>query len=164
MSEQGSKESRLYLNKSNIHKVEPPILSIDYGTKNIGLAITDKKGIVAQPLTTIKVKDNNYEKFFSKLSKIIKDYEIETLVLGIPQTFKEDHLQNMNRILEFRSSIKKMTGREVFLYDESYSTSDSYSMLRAQGQSQKKSRQKIDKIAASRFLQELVDFKNRKNE
>ncbi len=164
MSEQGLKESRLYLNKSNIHKVEPPILGIDYGTKNIGVAITDKKGVVAQPLTTIKVKGGNYEKFFSELLKIIEDYEIKTLVLGIPQAFKEDHLQNISHVLEFQCSIKKMTGREVFLYDESYSTSDSYSMLRTQGQNQKKSRQKIDRIAASRFLQELIDFKNRENE
>ena len=164
MSEQGLKESRLYLNKSNIHKVEPPILGIDYGTKNIGLAITDKKGLVAQPLTTITIKGENYEKFFSELLRIIDDYEIKTLVLGVPQAFKKDHLQNINRILEFQSSIKKVTGTDAFLYDESYSTSDSYSMLRMQGQSQKKSRKKIDRIAASRFLQELIDFKNRENE
>lgn len=164
MSELESKESRLYLNKSNIHKVEPPILGIDYGTKNIGLAITDKKGVVAQPLTTIKIKGGDYEKFFSELLKIVEDYEIKTLVLGIPQAFEKSHLQNIDRILKFQSSIKKMTKRDVFLYDESYSTSDSYSMLKMQGQNQKKSRQKIDRIAASRFLQELIDFKKREDE
>ncbi len=164
MSEQASKELKPYLNKSNIHKMEPPILGIDYGTINIGIAITDKKGIVAQPLKTIKVKKGNYERFFQELLEIINHYEIKTLVLGIPQAFKEDHLQNIDSILEFQSSIKKMTGREVFLYDESYSTSESYSILREQGQNQKKSRQKIDKVAASYFLQELIDFKNKKNE
>ncbi len=164
MSEQESNVSRLYLNKSNIHKIEPPILAIDYGTKNIGLAITDTKGIVAQPLETIRIKDNRYKPFLSKLSNIIDEYNINSVILGIPQAFKEDHLQNYNRIIKFRSLIKKVVKQEVFLYDESYSTSDAYSLLKEQGINQKKSKKKIDRIAASHFLQELIDFKNRKND
>jgi putative holliday junction resolvase len=164
MSEQELSESRLYLNKSNIHKVEPPILAIDYGYKNIGLAITDQKGIVAQPLTTIKVKDKNYKVFFTQLLGIINEYKVKSLVLGLPQAFKKNHLQNTKRILEFQRLLKEMTKKYVFLYDESYSTSDSYSILREQGENQKKSKLKIDRIAACHFLQELIDFKNRNNE
>jgi putative holliday junction resolvase len=164
MSEQELSESKLYLNKSNIHKVELPILAIDYGHRNIGLAITDQKGIVAQPLTTIKVKDKNYKNFFTKLLEIINEYKVGSLVLGLPQAFKKDHLQNTKRILEFQRLLKEMTKKDVFLYDESYSTSDSYSILREQGENQKKSKQKIDRIAACHFLQELIDFKNRNNE
>ncbi len=163
MSEPESKELRRYLNKSNIHEVSPPILAIDYGEKNIGLAITDQKGVVAQPLTTIRVEDKNYEKFFDELLEIIEKYKIKSIVLGIPQVFKKEHLQNVDSILEFQESIEKLTKKIIFLYDESYSTSDSYKMLRKQGKSQKRSRNRIDEIAAAHFLQELIDFKNQKN-
>lgn len=161
MSEQELNASRQYLNKANIHKVEPPILAIDYGVKNIGLAITDQKGIVAQPLKIIKVKNKNFDKFLLELTKIIKEYNIKTLVLGVPQTFKKAHLQNIQYILKFQDLIQKVTKKEVFLYDESYSTSSAYEVLRDQGENMKKSKQKIDKIAATYFLQELIDFKNR---
>ncbi len=163
MSELELKELKQYLNKSTIHKVVPPILAIDYGSKNIGLAITDKKGIIAHPLTTVKVKDGNYDPFFSELQEIINSNEVKSLVLGIPQAFKKEHLQNIKRILKFHRSIEDITKMEVFLYDESYSTSDSYSVLREQGQNQKRSKGKIDRIAATYFLQELIDFKNTQN-
>lgn len=164
MSEQESNVSRQYLNKSNIHKVESPILAIDYGTKNIGLAITDQKGVVAQPLSIIRVKDGNFENFCLELKKIIEKYNVKTLVLGIPQAFKKAHLQNIPYVLKFQDLIQKVTKKEVFLYDESYSTSNAYEVLQNQGENMKKSKQKIDKIAATYFLQELIDFKNRTND
>ncbi len=163
MSELESKGLKRYLNKSNIHKVEPPILAIDYGSKNIGLAITDKRGIIAHPLSIVRITKGNYEPFFSQLQEIIEDNKVQSLVLGVPQAFKKEHLQNIESILEFQKSIEDITKRDVFLYDESYSTSDSYTLLREQGQSQKKSKKKIDKIAATYFLQELIDFKNKQN-
>ena len=164
MSEQESKGLRQYLNKSNIHKVEPPILAIDYGTRNIGIAISDYKGLIAQPLTIIKVKGRKFDAVLHKIKTIIDTYRVKSLVLGVPQSFKKAHLQNIDSILKFQGSVEKFTGMEVFLYDESYSTSDSYSILKTQGENQKKSRKKIDKIAATYFLQELIDFKNRYNE
>lgn len=163
MSELELKELRQYLNKSNIHKVEPPILAIDYGSKNIGLAITDKKGIIAHPLSTIRVKGKNHKQLFSELLDIIESNEVKSLVLGVPQAFKKEHLQNLEPILEFQESLEDITKKDVFLYDESYSTSDTYSILREQGQTQKKSKKKIDRIAATYFLQELIDFKNKQN-
>jgi putative holliday junction resolvase len=161
MSELESSVSKQYLNKTNVHKIKPPILGIDYGTKNIGLAITDYKGIVAQPLDTIVVKKGNFENFFSKLQQILERHKVETIVLGIPQSFKKEYLQNNERILQFKTSIEDITNTPVFLYDESYSTSTSYEILRSHGEVQKKSRKKIDRIAATYFLQELIDFKNK---
>ncbi len=164
MSELALNVSRQYLNKSNIHKVEPPVLAIDYGTRHIGIAITDSKGIVAQPLTVIDIKKQNYDTVNYKIREIVKEYNIKTLVLGVPQVFKEAHLQNLEGILKFRDSIEEFTNKEVFLYDESYSTANSYKVLKAQGDNQKKAKKKIDKIAATYFLQELIDFKNQQND
>ncbi len=160
MLELESNVSKLYLNKINIQKVEPPILAIDYGTKNFGLAISDQKGIVAQPLKTLKANKN----IFSEIQNILNEYKIKTIVLGIPQVFEESHLQNIRPILKFRNLVSEFTKKEVFLYDESYSTSTSYSILRDQGENQKKARKKIDTIAATCFLQELIDFKKSQNE
>jgi len=160
MSEQELNELKLYLNKSNIHKIAPPILAIDYGTKNIGIAISDAGGTVATPLTVLK----NNETFMEKLGEILNEQKVGSIVLGIPQAFKKAHLQNIQRILKFQSSLQDFAKQEVFLYDETYSTSGSYSTLRSLGENQKKSKKKIDKIAAAYFLQELIDFKNRQNE
>ncbi len=164
MSEQGLNESRLYLNKTNIHKVEPPILAIDYGLRHIGIAISDSKGIVAQPLTIIDIKKQDFNPAFLKIKEIIDEYNIKAIVLGVPQAFEKAHLQNIDSILEFRDSIELFTQKEVFLYDESYSTSNSYKILKQKGENRKKAKRKIDKIAATYFLQELIDFKNQQND
>ena len=153
-------ELKQYLNKSNIHKIVPPILAIDYGAKNIGLAVSDTKGTVATPLTVLR----NDDAFLENLKDILNEQKVKTIVLGIPQAFKTAHLQNIQRILKFQSLIQDFAKQEVFLYDETYSTSDSYTILRDLGKNQKKSKKEIDKIAAACFLQELIDFKNRQNE
>ncbi len=163
MLEQGLNELKQYLNKSNIHKIDPPILAIDYGSKNFGLALSDDRGIVAQPLKILKKAEANYEKILIGVKDAIDEYKIKTIVLGVPQAFKKEHLQNIDSILKFQELLKDFTKKEVFLYDETYSTANSYSILREQGRKQKKSKKKIDKIAATCFLQELLDFKNRQN-
>ncbi len=156
MSEQISSVS-----KQNLHKISPPILAIDYGEKNIGLAITDSKGIIALPLEILKRKQEDFDE---RIKEVIDEYNIKTLVLGIPQEFEKSHSENTNRILNFKKDLEKLTKLDIFLYDESYSTSHSYKILREKGENMKKSKKKIDKIAATYFLQELIDWKNKTNE
>ncbi len=164
MSEQTSKESKLFLNKNNISQIVPPLLGVDYGERNVGLAITDMKGIIASPLEIIRLKNGSLKVFNERFRKILEEYRIKTIILGLPQEFKNSHKKTTEKILNFQKHLQKLTEVPVFLYDESYSTQISYATMREQGQSQKKSRGKIDKIATACFLQELIDFKNKTHE
>ena len=164
MSERMSKESKQFLNQNNLEKVIPPILALDYGEKNIGIAITDKKGVIASPLEVYRVSKKKDDSFNQKLLNLIEKYNIKTIVIGMPQKLHEKHEESQRNIIGFKSEIEKLTSLKLFLYDESYSTIDSYNELRGYGIKQKKAKKKIDKFAAATFLQELIDLKNRSNE
>jgi putative holliday junction resolvase len=164
MSDQTLNASKQFLNKTNINLIKPPLLGIDYGSKNFGLAITDSKGIVASPLENIKTKDGNVEKVLMRIQKIINEYQIKTIVLGLPQEFNSVHQKTTKKIMNFKDKLEKLTNMDVLLYDESYSTVNSYSALRELGQKQKKTKKRIDSVASAYFLQELINIKNRKNE
>lgn len=161
MSEQESKESKQYLNRANINNLKFPSLGIDYGEKNIGLAVTDKNGILATPLAIIHRKENSStQNIIDQIKEYIAQYKIETIVLGLPQAFESTNSASQKKILSFYDILASSTDINVFLYDESYSTVNSYEILQSQGIKMKKAKKKIDKIAATYFLQELIDIKN----
>jgi len=164
MSDQMLSASKQFLNKNNISKIKPPLLGIDYGNKNFGLAITDQKGIIASPLKTIKLKDNNLEEVLARIKDVIEGYKIKTIILGVPQEFSPAHQENTKRILDFKIKLEELTNIDILLYDESYSTVNSYLALRETGQKQRKAKKKIDSVASAYFLQELINMKNNKNE
>ena len=64
-------------------EVKYPILAIDYGDKHFGLAISDKKGILAQPLETVSItKNRKVENLITEILTIAKEYGVETFLVG----------------------------------------------------------------------------------
>lgn len=154
MQELGLKELKLYQNNMEDY----PILAIDYGTKRIGIAISDSKGTVAQPLTTIKLslKTKN-EKASEIISEIIEEYRVKRILLGYPQAFIEKHKEVLKKIDKFEKILLEYVKIPVIKYDESYSTSNAKDMLLSTGQHFKGAKDKIDSVAAATFLEEFLN-------
>lgn len=144
--------------------IEYPILAIDYGEKHFGLAISDSKGIIATPLETLsKSKRTNTDDIIIKILDIIKEYRVKTILLGYPQTFTENHKKTLLKIDSFKKRLTENTDIPILLYDESFSTTTAQNMLTSTGQNTKSSRSKIDKIAATVFLQEFLNSNQENN-
>ena len=139
-----------------------PVLALDYGTKRIGVAISDKYGIVATPLSTLRfTKNQNIIDLISQIVSISKEYDVQTILVGKPQTFEKSQEVNIRRIDDFINTLKKRTTIYIDTWDESYSTSNAKDMLLSLGQHFKKSKDKIDSVAASVFLQEYLNSKQK---
>lgn len=142
-----------------------PILSIDYGTKRIGLAVSDSKGLIASPLTVLNVtKNTGIDKIIEEIRAIIEEYRIKTILIGRPQAFQSTYNKSLKRIDSFAQKIKDNINIPVIFYDESYSTIQAQNMLLSLGQNTKSTRGKIDMISATVFLQEFLNSKQNKNE
>jgi putative Holliday junction resolvase len=142
-----------------------PILAIDYGEKHFGLAISDSKGIVASPLEIISItKNRDINNVIGEILNVAKEYKTETILVGKPQSFTPEHKKTEKKIDSFIALLKKSTTIPILTHDESFSTSNAQNMLTSLGQSSKASRGKIDKIAATVFLQEFLNSKEKKNE
>jgi len=145
--------------------IQYPTLAIDYGTKRIGLAISDSKGLIASPLTVLNVTKNmGINKIIEEIKSIIKEYRIKTILIGRPQAFQSTYTKSLKKIDSFAQKIKDDIRIPVTFYDESYSTIQAQNMLLSLGQNTKSTKGKIDMISATVFLQEFLNSKQNKNE
>ena len=131
------------------------ILGLDYGTKTVGVALSDELHITAQPLETITRKDaNKLRKTYARIEELVKEYDVEKIVLGLPK--------NMNNTVGERgedtlSALVRRTGLEVILWDERLTTVASEKVLMESGVRRENRKKVIDQIAASMILQGYLD-------
>ncbi len=135
-----------------------PILAIDYGDKHIGLAISDFRGILAAPLEVVSItKNRNIDVIIQDILNICEENNVKTILVGMPQSFVKAYENTQKKINKFVVKLKAETDIRVLLQDESFSTISAQNMLTSSGQSTKSTRGKIDKIAATVFLQEFLN-------
>jgi putative Holliday junction resolvase len=130
-----------------------PILSIDYGEKRIGLAISDELHLLAHPLKTIK----NDKTVFEQIFKIVKEYNIEKIIVGYPVWDKSTEI--VKKIEEFVKNLKEIVKVDIEFANEMYSTKTACEKLSSIGKKYKKYKEKLDSFAASIILQDYLDSK-----
>ena len=128
------------------------ILGLDYGTKTVGVALSDELHITAQPLETITRKDaNKLRKTYARIEELVKEYNVEKIVLGLPKNERGEDT------LSFRDALVRRTGLEVILWDERLTTVASEKVLMESGVRRENRKKVIDQIAASMILQGYLD-------
>jgi putative Holliday junction resolvase len=130
-----------------------PILSIDYGEKRIGLAISDELHLLAHPLKTIK----NDKAVFEQILKIVKEYNIEKIIVGYPVWDKPTEI--VKKIEEFVKNLKGIVKVDIEFVNEMYSTKTACEKLSSIGKKYKKYKEKLDSFAAAIILQDYLDSK-----
>lgn len=136
------------------------ILAIDYGTKRIGLAVTDPLQMFASPLNTVSPED-----FDSFIEDYMKSEEVEAFVVGYPVQMNNKPSEALNYINPFIKKLNKtFPDKDIHLADERY-TSRMALRIMIDGGVKKKDRQDksmVDKISASIILQSFLDNRSNK--
>ena len=110
------------------------ILGLDYGTKTVGVALSDELGITAQPIMTIERKsENKLRKTLAKIEEIIDEYGVSFVVLGYPKNMNNTAGPRALATESFKEHIERRTGWEVILQDERLSTKESERILMEAG-------------------------------
>ena len=134
------------------------ILGIDFGVKNIGVAITDANNKIASAWLTITYPKNNYLFAINKLEKEIADYNVEKIVLGYPLNINGTISNTTKEVLKFKKLLEDNLNLEVILFDERYSTYKTTEMLKEQIKLKSSQIKRIkDKLSAQYILQEYID-------
>lgn len=133
---------------------EKRILAIDYGSKRIGIAITDPLNIFAYPLITLA----NDNKFFDNLNKILTQYIVVKILIGSPLKENGEESVTSQSVNKFIEELKKHVQIEVELVDERYSSEIARQRVIESVVSKKKRRDKslIDKNAAAVILEDYL--------
>ena len=130
-------------------------IGIDYGTKRIGVAVSDPLGIIAKGVATIP----NSPRFFDELRAIVLEYDPETIVIGMPLNLKGEAGMSASAAEEFAGRIEREFGLPVVRSDERFTSKRAQETLREMGV-RKKARQSkavIDSMAAALILQGYLD-------
>lgn len=133
---------------------EKRILAIDYGSKRIGIAITDPLNIFAYPLITL----TNDNKFFDNLKKILLQYKVVKILIGSPLKENGEESVTSQSVNKFIEELKKNLQIEIELVDERYSSEIARQRIIESVVSKKKRRDKslIDKNAAAVILEDYL--------
>ncbi|WP_028544810.1 Holliday junction resolvase RuvX [Paenibacillus taiwanensis] len=136
------------------------ILGLDYGDRKIGVAVSDAFGWTAQGLEVI-IRRND-EDDMRRLETLVKEHEVEAIVLGLPKNMNGSIGPRGEISMSFAETLKQSFGLPVHLWDERLSTVSAERTLIEADVSRKKRRQVVDKMAATIILQTYLDYQSRR--
>ena len=133
------------------------ILALDYGSKTVGLAITDPLGLIVQPLRTIwREREGKLRKTVEEIVELCKEYQVEELVLGYPYHMDGSEGERVERVLAFQEMLKKKIELPIHLYDERLSTMEAEEILWENGVPKAKQKEVLDQVAAQVILEDFL--------
>lgn len=134
-------------------------MGLDYGSRTVGVAISDGLGLTAQPVETIfRKEENKLRKTCARLEELIREYQVEKIVLGLPVHMNDEVGERAKRTMEFAGMLKRRTGKEIIFRDERLTTIEADGILVQQDIRREDRKKYIDQVAAMLILQEYLDY------
>jgi putative holliday junction resolvase len=134
------------------------ILAIDYGSRRMGLAVSDLLGITAQGLETLERK--NKRRDFARLERVLREYQVIEIVLGNPLRMSGEEGAQSQKVAEFADELRKKFQVPVHLWDERLTSAEANRVLREAELSIKKRAQAVDRMAAVLILQSFLQSRS----
>lgn len=135
------------------------ILGLDYGSKTVGVAVSDPLLITAQGVETIERKEENkLRKTLARIEELCVEYEVEKIVLGLPKNMNNTMGDRAQISEQFREMLERRTGLPVVMWDERLTTVSAERVLQENGVRREDRKKYIDKIAAVFILQSYLDM------
>ena len=134
------------------------ILGLDYGSRTVGVAISDAMGWTAQSLETITRKEENkLRKTLARIEALVQEYQVEKIVLGYPKHMNNEQGDRCAKTESFKEMLERRTGLPVIFQDERMSTVSAERILMEGGVRRENRKEYIDKMAAAFILQTYLD-------
>ena len=135
------------------------VLGLDYGSKTVGVAISDTLGWTAQSVETITRKsENKLRQTLARIEELAKLYEADRIVLGYPKHMNNDEGERCARAEEFKEMLERRLGLPVILQDERMSTVSAERILMEGNVRRENRKEYVDEIAAIFILQGYLDY------
>ena len=134
------------------------IMGLGYGSKTVGVAISDPLCITAQGIETIQRKEENkLRKTLARIEELAKEYEVDRIVLGFPKNMNNTIGDRAEKSLELKAMLERRTGLSVIMWDERLTTVEAERTLMESNVRRENRKKYVDKIAAVFILQGYLD-------
>lgn len=139
------------------------IMGLDFGSKTVGVAISDPLLITAQGIEIIRRKDENkLRRTLARIEELIVEYEVSEIVLGLPKNMNDTLGERAELTLEFKDKLERRTGLPVVMWDERLTTVSADKVMMEAGIRREHRKEYVDKIAAVFILQGYLDYRGSK--
>lgn len=140
------------------------IMGLDFGSKTVGVAVSDPLGITAQGVEIIRRKEENkLRQTYARIEELVLEYQVEEIVLGLPKNMNATEGERAQLTREFKDRLERRTGLPVTLWDERLTTVAADKAMMEAGIRREHRKDYVDMIAASLILQSYLDSRGGRN-
>ena len=141
------------------------IMGLDFGSKTVGVAISDPLLLTAQGIESIRRKEENkLRQTLARIEELIVEYEVKEIVLGLPKNMNATEGVRVELTGEFKEKLERRTGLPVTFWDERLTTVAADKIMMEAGIRREHRKEHVDRIAASLILQGYLDRRNMRKE
>lgn len=140
------------------------IMGLDFGSKTVGVAVSDALLITAQGIEIVRRKEENkLRKTLARIEELMEEYEVEEIVLGYPKNLNDTIGERAVKTEEFKEMLERRTGVPVVLWDERLTTVAADKAMIEAGLRREERKEHVDKLAAVFILQGYLDYRSRQS-
>ena len=133
------------------------LMGLDYGSKTVGVAISDDLLITAQPVETItRNSENKLRRTMARIEELIRENNVRKIILGLPLLPDGSEGERAEKTRQFQTMLEKRTGLEVILTDERFTTDAAREELKEMGVRKEEQKQYLDQLAACHILEQYI--------
>ena len=134
-------------------------MGLDFGSKTVGVAVSDPLLITAQGIEIVRRKsENKLRQTLARIEELIVEYEVDELVLGYPKNMNDTLGERAEKTQEFKDMLERRTGLSVQLWDERLTTVAADKAMIEAGIRREERKEHVDRIAAVFILQGYLDY------
>ena len=134
------------------------VLGLDYGSKTVGVAVSDPLGYTAQGIEIIRRKsENKLRQTLARIEELISEYQVEKIVLGLPKNMNNTMGDRAVKSLVFKDMLERRTGLPVIMWDERLTTVAAQRVLIEAKVRRENRKEYVDELAAIFILQGYLD-------
>ena len=134
------------------------IMGLDFGSKTVGVAVSDSLLLTAQGVEIIRRKEENkLRQTLARIEELIVEYEEQEIVLGLPRNMNATEGERVQLTMEFKEKLERRTGLPVHMWDERLTTVAADNAMMEAGIRRENRKEYVDMIAASLILQGYLD-------
>ena len=138
------------------------IMGLDFGSKTVGVAVSDPLGITAQGIEIVRrTSENKLRKTLARIEELVTEYEVTEIVLGFPKNMNNTIGERAEKSLAFKEMLERRTGLPVVMWDERLTTVAANRSLIEGGVRRENRKDYVDMLAAVYILQGYLDSRER---
>lgn len=139
------------------------IMGLDFGSKTVGVAVSDPLGITAQGIEIVRrTSENKLRKTLARIEALVAEYQVTEYVLGLPKNMNNTSGERVEKTMEFKAMLERRTGLPVHMWDERLTTVAADRTLIEAGVRRENRKEYVDMLAAVYILQGYLDSLERK--